>query len=396
MSPHRLARRTLLLGRPRSVLAVVLISACLCVLDLFAGNMASVRARVEMQAVIGERLGHLVITTGGKDKGKSFDMATAARVAALVGEAPGVALVAPQVELAGVASNGRAASMFAGVGSVASPDLPGKLDTARRNGIAISSNHARALGVQTGSNLNLNAVASDSTGATVRAEVVDIFGTSEFNEAARTVVMPLALAQSMLDKQRVDKVAVYLSEPEQIEARALAILELLRKHELSMEVHSWLEMSPAAARERRAADLTFDAVAGMVFAVIAAAIAATVSMNALERRREVATLRALGMHASGVFVMFIAEALWMAVFGVVISLVSSGLIAWVVNRASLSYATQHAMKQTSMLVELDLNRMLMGGVTLLAVTLLAALVPAFKAARAGVAEGLAGQAFGGA
>lgn len=396
MSPHRLAWRTLLLGRPRSVLAVVLISACLCVLDLFAGNMTSVRARVEMQAVIGERLGHLVITPGGKDKGKAFDMATAARIAALVSDAGGVALVAPQVEVAGVAANGRASSLFAGVGSIASPDLPGRLDATRRNGIAISSNHARTLGVKTGSNVNLTAVAGDSTGTAVRAEVADIFATGEFNEAAHTVVMPLALAQSLIDSQRVDKLAVYLSEPEQIEPRAVALLDVLRKNALSAEVHSWLEMSPTAARERRAADITFDAVAGMVFAVIAAAIAATVSMNALERRREVATLRALGMHASGVFVMFIVEALWMAVFGVVISLVSSSLIAWVVNRASLSYAAQHAMKQTSMLVELDFNRMLMGGVTLLAVTLLAALVPAFKAARAGIAEGLAGQAFGGA
>ena len=104
---------------------------------------------------------------------------------------------------------------------------------------------------------------------------------------------------------------------------------------------------------RSASDLTFDSVAGMVFAVIAAAIAATISMNAFERRREVATLRALGMHSTGVFFMFAAEALWMAAFAVVISLVGSGLIAWVVNRAALSYSTQQALKQAPMLVELD-------------------------------------------
>ena len=126
----------------------------------------------------------------------------------------------------------------------------------------------------------------------------------------------------------------------------------------------------------------------MVFAVIAAAIAATISMNAFERRREVATLRALGMHSSGVFLMFAAEALWMAAFAVVISLVGSGLIAWVVNRVALSYTTQQALKRAPMLVELDFNRMGMAVVTVMAVALLAALVPAFKAARADLAEGL--------
>jgi putative ABC transport system permease protein len=40
-------------------------------------------------------------------------------------------------------------------------------------------------------------------------------------------------------------------------------------------------------------------------------------------------------------------------------------------------------------VELDFNRMMMAVVTVMAVALLAALAPAFKAARAEVAEGLA-------
>ncbi len=42
-----------------------------------------------------------------------------------------------------------------------------------------------------------------------------------------------------------------------------------------------------------------------------------------------------------------------------------------------------------MLVELDFNRMLMAVVTVMAVALLAALAPAFKAARAEMAENLA-------
>jgi putative ABC transport system permease protein len=69
--------------------------------------------------------------------------------------------------------------------------------------------------------------------------------------------------------------------------------------------------------------------------------------------------------------------------------VASGLIAWVVNRAALSYATQQVLKHSPMLVELDFHRMMMTVVTVMAVALLAALAPAFKAARGEVAEGLA-------
>ncbi|UUZ51493.1 hypothetical protein LP420_20310 [Massilia sp. B-10] len=60
-------------------------------------------------------------------------------------------------------------------------------------------------------------------------------------------------------------------------------------------VKSWQEQSSTYATERSVSDIAFDSVAGMVFAVIAATMAATMSMNVLERRREVGTLRALGM-----------------------------------------------------------------------------------------------------
>ena len=107
---------------------------------------------------------------------------------------------------------------------------------------------------------------------------------------------------------------------------------------MAADVQTWQEQSPAYIGED-AARPSYRSTAwpAMVFAVIAAAIAATISMNAFERRREVGTLRALGMRSVSVFLMFAAEALWMAVVGALVSLVASGLIAWVVNRAALSY-----------------------------------------------------------
>jgi ABC-type lipoprotein release transport system permease subunit len=201
--------------------------------------------------------------------------------------------------------------------------------------------------------------------------------------------MPFEMAQNLLDTERTERLVVTLADPRQLDPMRAKLLGRLRGAGLAVDVHTWQEVSESYLQARSASDLTFDSVAGMVFAVIAAAIAATISMNAFERRREVATLRALGMHSTGVFFMFAAEALWMAAFAVVISLVGSGLIAWVVNRAALSYTTQQALKHAPMLVELDFHRMLMAVVTVMAVALLAALAPAFKAARAEVAEGLA-------
>lgn len=396
MSPQRLALRTLLLGRPRSVLAILLVAACLCLLDLFAGNIASVRARLEYQAVTGERLGHLAITRPAAAGGMAFEPAEANKAKRLAEGVAGVALVVPQMSVSGIASTGQRSAVFHGEGVSnevaarrgAESDPYSKLNPAQPNGIAISSGHARSLGVQPGSNLTLTGATVEAPAAPLTAEVVNVFSTTDFNDGARALLMPFAMAQTLLDTGRTERLVVYLADPKQLDAARAALLGTLRGAGLAVDVRTWQEMSPSYLKARSASEVTFDSVAGMVFAAIAAAIAATISMNALERRREVATLRALGMHSSGVFLMFAAEALWMTAFAVVISLVGSGLIAWVVNRVALSYTTQHALKHAPMLVELDFNRMLMAVVTVMAVALLASLAPAFKAARAEVAEGL--------
>jgi ABC-type lipoprotein release transport system permease subunit len=302
------------------------------------------------------------------------------------------------MRVSGIASTGQRSALFhgEGIGSAAAgprqgaePSPHGKLNPAQANGIALSSGHARSLGLRAGANLTLTGVTVDAPAAPLKAEVVDIFGTAEFNDGARSVLMPFEMAQNLLATERTERMVVYLADPKQLDSVRVALRGVLHDAGLAVDVHSWQELSPSYIKARSASDLTFDSIAGMVFAAIAAAVAATISMNAFERRREVATLRAFGMHSSGVFLMFAAEALWMAAFAVVISLVGSGLIAWVVNRAALSYATRQTLKQAPMLVELDFNRMLMAVVTVMAVALLAALAPAFKAARGEVAENLA-------
>jgi putative ABC transport system permease protein len=401
MSPHRLALRTLLLGSTRSVLAIVLIAASLCVLDLYAGHIASARARLQYQAVIGDRLGHLAILRaadpGSMGQSRMFAPAEALRVIRLAEASPGVALVVPQMSVSGIASTGQRSALFFGEGIVSTPDrggatgqLPGKLNPAARSGIAVSSKQARSLGLVNGSNVTLTGATLEARSIPLDAQVVDVYSSAGRPEHGRNpLLMPFAMAQTLLDTERTERIVVYLADGSQPEERRGALAAAMRAAGIPVHVKTWQEQSPAYANERGAADVAFDSVAGMVFAVIAATIAATISMNALERRREVGTLRALGMRSSAVFLMFVMEALWMALTGVAVSLVLSGLIAWIVNRAALSYTAQSALNNAPMLVELDFNRMAMAVVAVLAVALLAALVPSFKAARSPIAPALA-------
>jgi putative ABC transport system permease protein len=377
MSPHLLAIRTLLLGRARNVLAIVLVAASLCVLNLFAGNIASTRARLEYQAVVGERLGHLAITRTDA----AFEADEAKRIAQMVEGAPGVAAVAPQMRIAGIASTGQRSALFDGEGIGGRPG---------GGGIALSGGNERALGLQPGGSVTLTGVSADAPAAPLRAEVAKVYSTTDFNASARSLLMPFEMAQAVGGTGRTERLVVTLAEPKQLESQRRALQAMLRGAGFAVDLHTWQELSPSYLKAKSAADLTQGSVAGMVIAVIAATIAATLSMNAFERRREVATLRALGMRGVSVFLMFAAEALWMAGCAVAIGVVGSGLIAWIVNRAGLSWTAQAVQKEAPMLVELEFDRMLMAVVMVLVVSLLAALAPAIRAARADVPEGLAG------
>ena len=419
MSPSRLALRTLMLGRTRSVLATLMVAASLCLLDLFAGHIASDRSQLEYQAVIGERLGHLTIlrsphaadadADADADQLRMFTPAQAQQVRAIVEATAGVALVAPQMGVSGIASSGQRSTLFHGEGVADVPEhapaalhaLPGKVSSARRNGIAVSSAQAASLGLRHGSSVTLTGAGNHAAPQTVKAEVVDVYAGPARADGQGGIIMPLALAQGLTqglaqglapgsqDSLRTERFVVFLSDPGTLEQQRTALALALRAAGLALEVRTWQEQSALYAHQRSSADLAFDSVAGMVFAVIAATIAATISMNALERRREVATLRALGLRSHAVFFMFLTEALGMALLGVAASVVGSGLIAWTVNRLALSYAAVDAAASTPMLVELDFNRMGMAVVMVIAVALLAALVPAFKAARIAVAPALA-------
>ncbi|HEX9173955.1 MAG TPA: FtsX-like permease family protein [Telluria sp.] len=399
MNPLRLALRTLLLGRRRSLAATLLVAAALCGIDLCGGNVASERRRLEYQAVVGERLGHLAIVPARVQGAlaRAFDPEQARRARRIAESAKGVALVVPQVDVTGIASTGERSALFVGTGMPpASGDAlailrehPGKLDPLARQGIAVSSGQARSLGLSNGSALTLTGVAPNARPVPMNAQVIDIFSSAGFDANARSLLMPFDMAQTLLATADTQRLALFLSDPARLEASRAALARALRAGGVAAEVRSWQELSASYATKRRESTYAFGCVAAIMLAIVAASVGATMSMNGLERRRELATLRALGMGRGGVFATLAAEALWIAVTGVLLGMAASGVVAWVLNRAALTYATQPSLSQPPMLVELDLLSMLAATGAVLVAALLAALVPAIKAARGDVAAGLA-------
>jgi putative ABC transport system permease protein len=124
----------------------------------------------------------------------------------------------------------------------------------------------------------------------------------------------------------------------------------------------------------RAEALAWRAVVVAALVVVAATVAATATLQGVARRRELATLRALGMCKLSLVLLLELEALWITLIGTLLGLVVGSLMAWVANRSALVPAC---------------GVMLCGLGAVLCTAALAALVPAIGAARHEVARGLA-------
>jgi putative ABC transport system permease protein len=126
----------------------------------------------------------------------------------------------------------------------------------------------------------------------------------------------------------------------------------------------------------QAGALVLRCVLGAVLATVAAAVAATAALQGMARRRELATLRALGLRKRELVLLLELEALWITSIGMLLGLVAGGVMARIANHAA------------PLLLIPAMDAVLTGLALLLGTAALAALVPAIGAARHDVARGL--------
>ncbi|MES2297299.1 MAG: FtsX-like permease family protein [Pseudomonadota bacterium] len=373
-----LAWRHLVHGRARTLHAALAIGASVAALDLFAGHSATVRARLEMQAVVGERLGQLCIV---RHDGGRFDMRETQALRQAAAGVKGVLLTLPQLPVRGMASRAGKTAWFRGMGMGI-----GQAEAAQANGllpdlgagVAVGKAHADQLGLEQGASIMLGTIArSGAQAPPVRADVGALFETADLGPDAPSVLMPLALAQSLAGKEQVERIAVYLSHPAWQEAGRTALRQALAPLGIPVDVLRWQDMSENYAPARRLSDVMLGCVAAVAASIVGATVGAAAAMNRLERRRELATLRALGLPAASAFAMFVLESLGVTAIGIAGGAAASGLAAWFINRSVLAYP-QHA---PPVMVELDPQRIGMAVLTLLALAALASALPAIKAAR---------------
>jgi putative ABC transport system permease protein len=401
-----LALRNVLRNRRRSLVTIIAVAAGLAAVNLFGGYIANVYDGLQGQAVAGERLGHLTIYKKGmltlgklKPKKYMFDDAESARVVQALRELPSVKLVSPRLSISGIASNGKASTIFIGEGVVAehadtlSGKLPkgtgGRLEPGTRNGVAVSSELAEMLQFKKGESMTLMTSTIDGQANAMDAQIVDIFNTGNLNTNDKYMIMPVAFAQSLLDTSGAERFVVLLDDVNQTETARIEIAERLGRAGFDVQIKTWKELSSFYTSVKNLFNMIFSFIASIVFVVAAMSIANTMAMAVVERTREIGTLQAMGMKRRSVVGLFICEAVWLAAIGVLVGLAVTLVAAFAVNRAGISYVPPNSSYAVALLVDLDWPRIAIVGSVVVLLALGSALLPAWRGARRNIVDALA-------
>lgn len=401
----RFAARNLKRNSRRSVVTLMSIAFGFSALALFAGYTMDVYKGLRDQAVYGELLGHLTISRpemaqeGHLHPEKYLlDADNISKIEAVIRQISPEAKFAPRLAVSGMVSNGQISTIFLAEG-VEPTDMralrrrfanaSGTLDPDKPTGITVSRGLAALLALKEGDNVSL-------LGSTVRGQVnaidediADTFDTGNAATNDKMMFMPLEQVRALYDaKGRADRLTVVLPDVDQTDDIAARISAALNAQGLKMNVQTWHELSVFYRQVKGMLNMIFAFLFTIVLVISTMALTNVISMNVVERTREIGTLRALGMQRASIIRLFSTEAVTLVVFGCLTGLMLTFVLGWSINAANISYVPPNSTSAVPLTVGFDLSLMIIITLLLAVLGSLAAWLPARRAAHQPIIDAL--------
>jgi putative ABC transport system permease protein len=412
----KLALRGLLRNRRRSMVTLLAIAFGFAAIALFAGYTHNVYDGLGRQSIHGEMLGHLTIYKKGMRTEGKLDpekyLLTAVEVSAiskLAKEEAHVEMVAPRLGLSGLASNGRASTIFIAEGIA--PDAVEKLrsgalteeernsgmfdnmrmrlDSARPEVVGLSEGLAELLHLKAGDQAQVlvNTLSGQANAADIT--LGNSFNTGNAGSNDKFAFVSLSLAQSLLDAEgRADRLTVLLDDVEQTETMREVLISKLKTAGYDVEIKTWQELSDFYTQVHGMFDMIFGFIFSIVITVVIMSVANSMGMTVIERTREIGTLRAIGLKRSGVIKLFTLESMLLTLIGCVTGLLIALAVRWGINVANISYTPPNSASAVPLLVDMDTGRIFFTFIMMGVVGTLAAYMPARRAAKKDIIDAL--------
>ncbi len=216
-------------------------------------------------------------------------------------------------------------------------------------------------------------------------------GVKELDDAF--VLMHLGLAQQLVygrSEHKTTSIVIQLRRSDDMAAARERLTRLFRGRHLDLEVRDFGELTPFYGQVIRMFTGIFVFIALVMGMIVLFAVINTMTMNVMERTNEIGTIRAMGLRRSQVRAQFIAEGALIGVIGATFGAIVAVIVAALVNASGATWVPPG----NNVAIPLHLNvagrpAMALGAwLALVLVAIVAALLPANRAARLSVVDAL--------
>jgi len=396
-----LAFRNVLRHRGRTTMVFLAIAFGVAALMVTGGFVADMYAKLA-EALIRSQSGHLQIARpsyfaeGSRSPEKNLLEKPSALAAAVNRAVPG-AVSMTRLKFSGLVNNGR--TDFPIVGDGVEPDketagasqvriLAGRaLTDADDFAMVIGTGLAEALGLKPGDRVNLVAPSIDGAMNTLDFEVVGIAQSFSKDYDARSVRIPLAAAQELLNTAGGNVVVVSLPDTRDTARAAAAIGAELRAQ--GLEVKTWEELNEFYRSTVELYERQFLVLWLIVLVMVMLAVANAVNMTVFERAGEFGTIRALGRRGRDVFGLVMAESLILGAAGALAGVAIGAIVAVATSGFGIPMPPPpHSEVGYTAAVQIVPSSVLSAFALGIVATVLAGIPPALRVARMPVVEAL--------
>ena len=404
----KIAFRNILKNRRRSLVTILAIAIGFAAVGLFRGYAADTYDGLRVSAIRGEGLGHLTIYKKGWLEYGNIDpdsyMLTKEEIqktVELVEEEDDVVLATPKIHLSGLVTNGMISTIFLAEGVVPKNDRTIKgsmlafrpvkgemLNEKKPFGVEMAEDLAKLLELKPGTDAVVMAGTLDGQMNALDVEILGVYDTGIPATNDKFIRFSFDYAQSLYDTEKAGQIVVLLDDWRKTYPMRDRLLKRLNQAGLPCEIRTWNELSQFYNKVRSMMDMIFMFLFFIVFVIVVMSVVNTMGMAVLERTREIGTLRALGLKRRGVGTLFAVEGAMIGLLGSFIGLILN-IIAWAIIMAvEPTYIPPGVSSPVPLTVKLEPPVALMLMAFLILLSLIAAILPARRAAKQNVVEAL--------
>lgn len=404
----KLAVRNILRNKRRSLVTLLAIGVGFAAISLFRGYASQMFTGLKTMAIRGEGLGHLTIYKAGwLEKGKldperyMFSKEEIGKITKLVEAEKGVVLATPQINLTGIATNGIVSTIFIAQGVVPQDDRTIKgswnafrpvqgegLNEKKTYGVEMAQDLAKFLNLAPGKD---GVVMAPTLGGQMNAMDIQVSGVFDSGSDAtndKYMRFPFAFAQSLLDTEKAEKIVVLLDDTAKTELMRSRLLSTLANAGIPCEIKTWNELSLFYSKVRGMIDMMFLFIFCIVLVIVVMSTVNTMGMAVLERTREIGTLRALGLKRRGISLLFAMEGGLLGFFGSLTGVVLYFVVWAAIRGIRPTYTPPGVSNPVPLIVALVPQTLVLLTICLIILSLVAAIIPARRAARQNIVNAL--------